>query len=71
MSKRNRKQRQDATESSVDETRRKYLYRRMIVGQQIKLPSRLAKKLVGPDCAYHLYRGMVPQGAKSEKQSDR
>jgi len=47
-------------ESSGDEARRKYLYRRMVMGQKIKLPSRLAKKLVGPDCAFHLYRGLHP-----------
>lgn len=61
MSDRSRKRIESASESSVDETRRKYLYRRMIIGQQIKLPARLAKKLVGPDCAFHLYRGHVPE----------
>lgn len=36
--------------------RRKYLYRRLIMRQKVKLHHKAARGLVGPDCAYHLYR---------------
>ncbi len=36
--------------------RRKYLYRRLIMRQKVKLHLKAARGLVGPDCAYHLYR---------------
>ncbi len=37
------------------EIRRKYKYRKLVMTQGIKIPARLAMKMVGPDCAYHLY----------------
>ena len=40
---------------TADAVRRKYLYRKLVIRQGVKLPTRLAMKLVGPDCAYHLY----------------
>ncbi len=45
----------DANDALSDAVRRKYLYRRLVMNQGVKLPARLAMKLVGPDCAYHLY----------------
>jgi hypothetical protein len=33
----------------------KYSYRTMLLKGKIKLPLETARKLVGPDCAYHLY----------------
>lgn len=41
--------------SDSEAVRRKYLYRRLVMTDGRKLPVRLAMKLVGPDCAYHLY----------------
>jgi hypothetical protein len=41
-----------------DETeiaRKKYLYRELILKKKLSLKRRSAVKLVGPDCAYHLY----------------
>ncbi len=35
--------------------RKKYRYRRMILEGKIPLPLKAAAKLIGPDCAYHLY----------------
>ena len=35
--------------------RKKYLYRRLIMTKKIKLHRKAATRLVGPDCAYHLY----------------
>jgi hypothetical protein len=33
----------------------KYKYRRMILRGEIKVPHEVSIKLLGPDCAYHLY----------------
>lgn len=38
-----------------EEMRVKYLYRNLILRNKIKLPFKAALKIVGPDCAYHLY----------------
>jgi len=35
--------------------RLKYKYRRLIMTGKIKLPPKKAARLIGPDCAYHLY----------------
>jgi hypothetical protein len=37
--------------------RLKYKYRELILKKKIKLPHKKASKLIGPDCAYHLYSG--------------
>ena len=47
----------------AEELRRKYKYRKLIVTRRMDLPLGAARKLVGPDCAYHLYGGF---GRKSE-----
>lgn len=47
-------------DSLVDGTRRKYFYRKMMIHGKVKIPARLAMKMVGPDCAYHLYRNHQP-----------
>ena len=52
-------------ESESDRVRRKYLYRRLAMSPKTKIPARLAMKLVGPDCAYHLYSKHMP--AEKEK----
>lgn len=33
----------------------RYLYRDLVLRKQIRLPLEGARKIVGPDCAYHLY----------------
>ena len=38
--------------------RKQYLYRRLVLSGKANLPRRVAIRLVGPDCAYHLYRKM-------------
>jgi len=35
---------------------KKYKYKEMILKRKLKVNISVAKKLVGPDCAYHLYR---------------
>ncbi len=39
-----------------EEARIRHLYRSLILQRKIRLPHEAAVKLVGPDCAYHLYR---------------
>ncbi len=41
-----------------EEIRIRYLYRDLVLRGKIKLPIEAAKKIVGPDCAYHLYSVM-------------
>ncbi|QEG21761.1 hypothetical protein [Mariniblastus fucicola] len=47
-------------DSIAEELRRKYLYRKLVINGGIKMPARLAMKMVGPDCAFHLYRNHQP-----------
>lgn len=50
--------------------RLKYKYRELIMKRKIKLPHNKAAKLIGPDCAYHLYSGFSTKGeSKSNKKS--
>ncbi|QWR76602.1 hypothetical protein [Candidatus Magnetomonas plexicatena] len=42
------------TEKS-EQIRIKYLYRSLIMKGRIRVPYKAAAKMVGPDCAYHLY----------------
>ena len=44
----------------AEAARLRYRYRSMILRGELKLPRDAAIPLVGPDCAYHLYRGYVP-----------
>jgi hypothetical protein len=39
-----------------ENTRLRYKYRNLILRGKIKVPRSTAIRLVGPDCAYHLYR---------------
>jgi hypothetical protein len=38
-----------------EEIRIRYLYRNMVLRRKLQLPLKTAVKIVGPDCAYHLY----------------
>lgn len=40
----------------VEEMRRRYAYRRLVLEGKVSLPAAAAARLIGPDCAYHLYR---------------
>lgn len=39
-----------------EEARRRYRYRKIIQRGDVRLPYRVAARLIGPDCAYHLYQ---------------
>jgi hypothetical protein len=41
--------------NTSEELRLRYLYRRLILDGKITLSFESAKKIIGPDCAYHLY----------------
>jgi hypothetical protein len=59
----------------AEAARIRYLYRSLILRGELKLPRDAAIPLVGPDCAYHLYRGYLPRrqlgvGGISESQGE-
>ena len=39
----------------AERIRIRYLYRRMILNGELNVSHGTAKRMVGPDCAYHLY----------------
>ncbi len=48
----------------AEELRVRYLYRDLILRGRLRLPPEAAVPLVGPDCAYHLYRLSGKRGPK-------
>ena len=46
--------------------RKKYKYRQLILSGKLILPHDEATRLLGPDCAYHLYS--LPESKKSGKK---
>lgn len=55
----------------AEEIRLRYLYRRAILRGQVRVPLESAKKLVGPDCAFHLYgAGEEPAEKASGREPD-
>lgn len=55
--------------SRSDEMRLRYLYRAHILRGRARLPLKVARRLVGPDCAYHLY-GTLGTDAATEAAPD-
>ena len=51
-------ERNDIMINTSEELRLRYLYRRLILDGKITLSFESAKKIIGPDCAYHLYAVM-------------
>ena len=54
--------------SRSEEIRLRYLYRSLILRGKARLSLDAARRLVGPDCAYHLY-GIV--GLKKSRRSSK
>jgi len=52
--------RRTSLSSRAEEIRLRYLYRDLVLRGRLRLPLEAAKKLVGPDCAYHLYSRRTP-----------
>ncbi len=50
-----------------DEIRLRYQYRNLILSGKIKVSLESARRLVGPDCAYHLY-GIVDLKKKKKRK---
>ena len=47
--------------ADAEVTRILSLYRRLVLLGKVRLPFAEARKLVGPDCAYHLYFRHAPR----------
>jgi hypothetical protein len=41
--------------NNAEEIRLRYLYRKLILEGKVMLSFESAKKIIGPDCAFHLY----------------
>jgi hypothetical protein len=55
---------------TADEIRIRYLYRGLILRGKVALSLEAARRLIGPDCAYHLYSVMGGKKAgKRRKES--
>ncbi len=52
--------------SRAEEIRLRHLYRKMIVMGKVKVSFESARRLVGPDCAFHLY-GTVTKKEKKRR----
>ena len=48
--------------------RKRYLYRRMILSGQVSLSAHGVVRLIGPDCAYHLYGQPGRKGRVARKR---
>ena len=46
------------TYDKSEEVRIRYKYRELIMKRKIRLPVSAAAKLIGPDCAFHLYSSL-------------
>ena len=51
-----------ADAKQAEEMRRRYAYRRLVLEGKVSLPPAGAARLIGPDCAYHLYRRLDGNG---------
>lgn len=50
--------------------RKQYLYKKMILSGKLKLPFDSAKKIIGPDSAFHLYsKGILKRNKKNLSKS--
>ena len=49
--------------------RKRYQYRQLILAKKVALPRKAATDLIGPDCAYHLYRYHGDSASRDEKDT--
>ena len=49
--------------------RKRYLYRQLILTKKVLLSRPSATRLIGPDCAYHLYAQHKPTNPPDESDS--
>ena len=50
--------------------RKRYLYRHLILTKKVGLSRSSATRLIGPDCAYHLYSQFNPTAPPDESEAD-
>jgi hypothetical protein len=55
--------------NKAEEIRIRYLYRDLVLRKKIRLPLEGALKIVGPDCAYHLYSVQEQEPKKKRRCS--
>ena len=63
-------------DSKAEEIRIRYLYGNLVLRKEIRLPFEGAVRIVGPDCAYHLYpvsdpNCSAPEGERSPRRPPR
>lgn len=54
----------------AENLRKKHLYRSLILSGRLKLRHQSARRLVGPDCAYHLYSHLNAADLAKEAEAD-
>ncbi len=54
----------------AESLRKKYRYRRLIMTGRLCLPHPAARRLIGPDCAYHLYGHLDQRGRGESNRPD-
>ncbi len=54
-----------------EEIRLRYLYRNLVLQGKAKISLESAKRLVGPDCAYHLYPGIRTRNKRGKRRANR
>lgn len=57
-------------EEQAELIRKRHLYRRLILTRKVALPRAAATRLIGPDCAYHLY-GQLKTTNPSDESTDK
>lgn len=53
-----------------EEIRLRYLYRRLVLTRQARIPLEAAKQLMGPDCAFHLYASTPPTAPEASQRTE-
>jgi hypothetical protein len=53
--------------NNSEEIRLRYLYRKLILEGKVVLSFEFAKKLIGPDCAFHLYSNIDSKTTKRNR----
>ena len=56
---------------AAQEIERRYRYRMLILRGKLRLPREAATKMVGPDCAFHLYSQHEGNASKNVRKSSR
>lgn len=56
-----------SSERNTEIMRLRHKYRRAVLHGKARVPLQTAKSLLGPDCAYHLYRSFAPDPKRSRK----